>query len=90
MSDARNDFHVVSKTRGGTVSIVRNLNLAQARALQERLLPKHDFSGQQTLKRDDGSLMTISTRLYHVSDSDIVDVWILGPEGFTDPPPSDP
>jgi hypothetical protein len=95
---SENSYHVVCKTRGGTVSIVRNINLAQAKALRDKLLPpdrtqywpiRHD----SVVVRSTGQVVTTSgftihnlgqVRVSDITDADIVEAWVLGPEGFED------
>lgn len=63
------NWHVLTKTRNGTVSMIRNLSLAEAVNVSTRLSPSFGMEPGQTYMRN-------------VQDSDIELNEILGPEGW--------
>lgn len=70
MSDidiSRSDWHVLTKTENGQVSLIRNLPLREAVAVYARLDP---------------SAGRVSNQMYLVNDGDIRERHILGPEGW--------
>lgn len=74
----RKDWHVIVKTYGGTVSMLRNLSLREAVEARSRLLPVH--SNQLRVAMGGGGSFTVNP------PSDIHSSWIIGPEGWVDRP----
>lgn len=68
-NEAANDWHVVARTHGGTVSILRNmpLRLARETAMKLRAWENNMRTGIA----------------YEIADGAVVEVHILGPEGWT-------
>ena len=63
----RSDWHVLTKTENGTVSMIRNLSLRNAVQVYERLDP---WAGR------------VSGQMYSVNGGDVSERHILGPDGW--------
>lgn len=67
-----NDWHILVKTRGGTVSLLKNLTEEVARETMQRLTP---YWRRPDVKLPQGGVMYVS------QDSDIEQLEAFGPEG---------
>lgn len=82
----RNDWHVLSVTRGGHVSILRNLPLDVARQARDRLLARipGNRAFLQSLSQHPGNMQAANQQMQSmmipISDGDIETVELLGPE----------
>lgn len=65
-----NNWHVITVTHGGTVSILKNLDETTAKKAAERLNPYRGLSQQ----------MNSIGIMISASDSDIKHIYVLGPE----------
>lgn len=67
MDITSNSWHVLTKARNGTVSLIRNLSLAGAGQIYESLNPHRGH---------------VSGQMYHCQDGDIEQREVLGPDGW--------
>lgn len=72
MDEARRAWSILTKSRGGTVSVIRDLTLAECRQMYERLDPWYGYS-----VAGDGEVV-----MRHCQESDIEIREVFGPEDW--------
>lgn len=80
-------WSIMTKSRGGTVSVIRDLTLAQARQMYERLDPAYGRHVRPLMVHKDFlpkkvTWSAIGGQGYDISDGDIEIREVFGPEGW--------
>lgn len=80
----RADWHLIVRTRGGKVSILKNLTLRMAREARQRLRPRSEVEHENAAKvaAIRGETMGYSSWSWTPTDSDIEQSDIIGPESW--------